>query len=128
MKKLLSKNDIEDALKRLDTLTTEEARMAIAETLKVANRVDDTVNRVDDTVNRVDDTVSRVDDKVDKVLDKVDDKVDRVDDKVDKVDEKVTVLIDGGQTAFLIIYVFLNKDIARCERGKHSYTPFCGHH
>jgi methyl-accepting chemotaxis protein len=93
VKKLLGKNDIEDALKKLDTLTTEEARMAIAETLKVTNRVDDTVNRVDDTVNRVDDTVNRVDDKVDKV----DDKVDRVDDKVDKVDDKVMVLIDGGQ-------------------------------
>ena len=43
MKKLLGKNNLEDALKKLDTLTTEEARMAIAETLKVANRVDDKV-------------------------------------------------------------------------------------
>jgi hypothetical protein len=43
VKKLLGKNDIEDALKRLDTLTMEEARMAIAETLKVTNRVDDKV-------------------------------------------------------------------------------------
>ena len=54
--------------------------MAIAETLKVTNRVDVTVNRVDD--------------KVDKVLDKVDDKVGRVEDKM-------TVLIDGGENAFL---------------------------
>ena len=29
--------------------------MAIAETLKVTNRVDDKVDKVDDTVNRVDD-------------------------------------------------------------------------
>ena len=43
MRKLLGKNDIEDALKRLDSLTIEEARMAIAETLKVANRVDNKV-------------------------------------------------------------------------------------
>ena len=43
MKKLLGKNDVEDALKRLDTLTMEEARMAIAETLKVTNRVDNKV-------------------------------------------------------------------------------------
>ena len=43
MKKLLGKNEIEDALKRLDTLTMEETRMAIAETLKVTNRVDDKV-------------------------------------------------------------------------------------
>ena len=43
MKKLLAKNDIEDALKRLDTLTQEEARMATAEVLKVTQRVDDKV-------------------------------------------------------------------------------------
>jgi hypothetical protein len=43
VKKLLGRNDIEDAFKRLDTLTMEEARMAIAETLKVTNRVDDKV-------------------------------------------------------------------------------------
>jgi hypothetical protein len=35
----------------------EEARMTIAETLKVTNRVDDKVDRVGDTVNRVDDNV-----------------------------------------------------------------------
>ena len=120
MKKLLGKNDIEDALKRLDTLTTEEARMAIAETLKVTNRVDDTVNRVDDKVDKV---LDKVDDKVDRV----DDKVCRVDDKVDKMDDKVTLLIDGGQTAFLFIYAFLNQDMARGETNKHSYTPFRGH-
>ena len=58
MRKLLGKNDIEDALKKLDTLTMEEARMAIAETLKVTNRVDIKVDKVDDTVNRVDDKVT----------------------------------------------------------------------
>jgi hypothetical protein len=39
LKKLLGKNDIEDALKRLDTLTQEEARMATAEVLKVTHGV-----------------------------------------------------------------------------------------
>jgi hypothetical protein len=43
VRKLLGRNDIEDALKRLDTLTTEEARMAIAETLNVTHKVDDKV-------------------------------------------------------------------------------------
>ena len=71
MNKLLGKNDIEDALKIMDTLTTEEARMATAENLRVTNRVDDKV-------------------------DKVDDKVDKVDDKVDNLDNKVTVLIDAA--------------------------------
>lgn len=39
--KLLGRNDIEDALKRLDALTQEEARMAIAEVLKVTHVIDD---------------------------------------------------------------------------------------
>jgi hypothetical protein len=56
--KLLGKNDIEDALKRLDTLTMEEARMAIAENLRVTNRVDDKVNKVDDKVDKVDNKVT----------------------------------------------------------------------
>ena len=105
MHKLLGKNDIEDALKRLDTLTTEEARMAIAENLKVTNRVDGKVDKVDDKVDKVGDKVC---DKVDEVgdevcdkVDKVDDKVDKVDNKVDKVDNKMTVLIDGGENMFL---------------------------
>ena len=111
MKKLLGKNNLEDALKKLDTLTMEEARMANAETLKVTNRVDgkvdkvdDKVDRVDDKVDKVDNTVNRVDDKVDNVDDKVgkvdgkvnkvDDTVNRVDSKVDKVDDKVDKVDD----------------------------------
>jgi hypothetical protein len=43
LKRLLGKNDIEDALKRLDTLTREEARMAIAEVLKVTHMMDDKI-------------------------------------------------------------------------------------
>jgi hypothetical protein len=92
--KLLGKNDIEDALKRLDTLTTEEARMATVENLKVTNRVDGKVDKVDSKVDKVDDKV-----------DKVDDKVDKVDDKVEKVDNKVTVLIDGGKSVFFFGYL-----------------------
>lgn len=52
LKKLVGKNDIEDALKRLDTLTQEEARMALAEILKVTHRVDDNVKvLIDGTQN-----------------------------------------------------------------------------
>jgi hypothetical protein len=50
VRKLLGRNDIEDALKRLDTLTMEEARMAIAETLNVTHKVDDKVDKIDDKV------------------------------------------------------------------------------
>jgi hypothetical protein len=46
MKKLLGKNDIESALKRLDTLTQEEARMATVEVLKMMRGVDNKVNDV----------------------------------------------------------------------------------
>jgi hypothetical protein len=49
VKKLLGRNDIEDALKRLDSLTIEEARMAVAEILKVTNRVDNKVTGGQDT-------------------------------------------------------------------------------
>ena len=41
LNRLLGKTDIETALKRLDTLTQEEARMAIAEVLKVTHIMDD---------------------------------------------------------------------------------------
>ena len=46
MKKLLGKNEIEDSLKRLDTLTQEEARMAIAEIMRITQNVDDNVKVV----------------------------------------------------------------------------------
>jgi len=41
LKKLLGRNDVEDALKRLDKLTLEEAKMATAEVLKSTRNVDD---------------------------------------------------------------------------------------
>ena len=41
LNRLLGKTDIETALKRLDMLTQEEARMAIAEVLKVTHIMDD---------------------------------------------------------------------------------------
>ena len=40
-KKLVGKNKIEDELKRLDNLTQEEARMAMAEVLKMTNSIND---------------------------------------------------------------------------------------
>ena len=42
----IGKKDIEDALKRLDRLTQEEARMATAETLKLTHIVDNKVTTV----------------------------------------------------------------------------------
>ena len=71
--------------------------MAIAETLKVINRVDvkvdDTVNRVDNKADEVHNKVDKADYKVDKV-EKVDNKVDNVDDKMDKEDNEVDKVDD----------------------------------
>ncbi|KAH9055272.1 hypothetical protein EDB87DRAFT_1824770 [Lactarius vividus] len=46
LNKLIGKKEIEDALKRLDKLTQEEARMAAAETLKLTHIVDNKVTTV----------------------------------------------------------------------------------
>ena len=46
LKKLLRRSDVDDALKRLDYLTQEEAQMATAEALKVTRSVDNKVNEV----------------------------------------------------------------------------------
>ena len=45
-KRLIGRADMEDALKRLDKLTQEEARMATAEVLRVTHAVDDKVAEV----------------------------------------------------------------------------------
>ena len=69
--------DLEDALKKLDRLTQEEARMALAEMLSVTHNIRDEAKIVDDKVGRVEN------------------KVEGVDDKVQRVDDKVQVVIDG---------------------------------
>ena len=83
--------DLEDALKRLDRLTQEEARMANAEVLRIAHSIRDGVKVVDGKVEEVGDKVEGVGDKVEEVGDKVED----VGDKVQCVDDKVQVIIDG---------------------------------
>jgi len=64
MKKLIGRADVEDALKRLDKLTHEEARMATTEVLKATHSVDGRVRGVSDQVVRVDDRVAGVAAKV----------------------------------------------------------------
>jgi len=63
-KKLFGRTDLEDALKRLDKLTHEEARIATAEILKATRTIDERVTSVDARVANVDDRVRAVDDKV----------------------------------------------------------------
>jgi hypothetical protein len=64
MKRLIGRTDMEDALKKLNKLTQEEARMAIAENLKATHAVDERVRGVASTVVAIDDRVVHVDDHV----------------------------------------------------------------
>ena len=114
-KQLIGRTDMNDAFQRLDKLTQEEVRMAVAQNLKATHIVDDRVanmavaldNRVssvgdrvvgvDDRVAKVDDRVTRIDDKVASVDDKVasvDDKVASIDAMVASVDDRVVVIDD----------------------------------
>ena len=44
--RLIGRTDIDDALKRLDKLTNEEARMATAQILKATRNIDNNVDQV----------------------------------------------------------------------------------
>jgi hypothetical protein len=88
-KRLIGRTDMEDALQRLDKLTQEEARMAIAENLKATHTVDERVREVANTVVEIDNRVAVVDDRVA-----------GVDDRVAGVDDKVAEVIHGARINF----------------------------
>ena len=103
---------MEDALKKLDKLTHEEARMAIGQNLKVTHTVDDRVKEV-----------------VDKVLD-VGDAVKGVDARVTNVDNGVQLIINGAQTVFISSPKFdeswcprRKRDQGSCGRSKTFVLP-----
>ena len=60
VKKLIGRSKVEDALKRLDRLTQEEALMACAQNLTITHTVDERVRGVVDTVAAVDDKITQV--------------------------------------------------------------------
>ena len=62
-------NDLEDALKKLDRLTQEEAHMAHVEVLVVTHSIHRRVNNVDSKVEGVGKQVQCVEDKVQVVID-----------------------------------------------------------
>jgi hypothetical protein len=84
-KRLIGRTDIEDALKRLDKLTHEEARMATAENLKATRAVGETVRGVADEVVAIDNRVAGVGDRVASV-----------DDRVRVVDDRVAEVVRGA--------------------------------
>jgi len=88
LKKLFgNRTDIEDALKRLDFLTQEEAQMAAAQVLNATHTVDDTgrVRGVADIVLSVDNRVAGVSDQVQ-----------GIGVQVQGVDDKVMATMDGA--------------------------------
>jgi len=64
LRKLLGRPDIEDALKRLDKLTNEEARMATAQVLKSTHNIDDRVRVLSESVAVVDNKVTSIGERV----------------------------------------------------------------
>jgi len=103
LKKLFGRTDIEDTLKKIDRLTQEEARMAAAQVLKVANAVDDRVQGIAENVLSVDYRVAGIDDRVADVGDRlkdVDEQVKGVNNQVTGVDDKLAAVVDGAQYIF----------------------------
>jgi hypothetical protein len=103
LKKLIGRTDIEDALKRLDRLTQEEARMAAAQILKVANTVDNRVQGIADNMLGVDNRVAGIDNRVADVgsrlqeaNEQVKEQVMGVDDRVKAMDDKIAAAVDGA--------------------------------
>ncbi|KAI9435501.1 hypothetical protein H4582DRAFT_2130492, partial [Lactarius indigo] len=60
IKKLLGRTDIEDALKRLDGLTQEEVRMAIAQVLQSIKLLKDDVKEANEAVREIKDDVRKI--------------------------------------------------------------------
>ncbi|KAN0141970.1 hypothetical protein V8E53_000432, partial [Lactarius tabidus] len=101
LKKRIGRKDVEEALRRLDHLTQEEARMAAAEVLTIACAIDDKVKAVDDKVTDVRDKVNDVDDKVegvDKRVQSVDAKVEGINNHVQSLDNLVEILDSDVQS------------------------------
>jgi hypothetical protein len=66
-KKLIGRTEMEDALKRLDKLTQEEARMAAAQNLKATHTVDERVQGVVGAAEAIDNKVAGVAGDVDEM-------------------------------------------------------------
>ena len=104
--RLIGRTDIEDALKRLDKLTREEAWMGIAQNLKATHTVGESVKRVAHEVVAIDNRVAGVNKKVASVGNQVtnvnntvkgvDDRVANVGNRVGVVDNKITEVIHGA--------------------------------
>ena len=105
-KKLIGKTDMEDALKKLDKLTQEEARMAVAQNLKATHTVDERVMGVANTVIAIDNRLADVNDRVASVGDRVagvDDRVAGVDDRVARAAHVIDDGVRGVREQVLVV-------------------------
>ncbi|KAH9069540.1 hypothetical protein EDB83DRAFT_2551120 [Lactarius deliciosus] len=98
-KKVAGRTDLEDGMKKLDKLTSEEVAMASVQNLKITHTVDNKVTAVGDGVKGVDEKVQVVDEKV-QVVDK---KVQVVNDNVKAVDDKVQTMADDATEVKIIV-------------------------
>ena len=104
-RKLIGRTEIEDALKKLDKLTHEEAWMGIAQNLKATHTVGESLRGVADEVVAIDNRVAHVDNRLASVgvqvvgvadqVAGVDDRVASVNDRVVTVDDRVKVVEIG---------------------------------
>ena len=101
--------DLERSLKKLDLLTQEEARMALAEVMRITHDVRDEVKVVDGKVESVED---KVDDMADNV--------ENIDNKIQRVDEKVQVIIDGARGMSTHLPIPSNAATFRWQGSKSS--------
>ena len=120
-KKLTGRNNIRDALRRLDNLE-QEAQMAIAQAPKVAHNAKGGIEIDGDQVKDVSDQVNDIGDQVTGVSDQVQDVGDQVIDVDDKVKVVGDLVIEGtsGETyhfvlflCFLFSFFFLSSIIVR---------------
>jgi hypothetical protein len=112
VKKLFGRNEVEDALLRIEKLMPEEALMAAAETMTVTRDIDDTVKDVAKTLGGVNEGVQVVDGRVkgvnrimkgvdyvvkdvDHVVKGINHRVKAIDSRVNVVDHKVGSVLRG---------------------------------
>ncbi|KAN0136201.1 hypothetical protein V8E53_006061 [Lactarius tabidus] len=99
IKRIAGIRKLEDGLKKLDKMTTEEARMANAEVLRLSQTIDKKVEVIDERLQGIGTQVNDVDKKVEII----DERFLRVDENVKAVKEEVQTVIDDGKQASMVI-------------------------
>ncbi|KAF8268161.1 hypothetical protein EI94DRAFT_1208575 [Lactarius quietus] len=96
---------VEDALQKLDRLTQDETRMAMAETLRITRETDDRVECVQENLKGVNQNIQTVDLNVQGI----DDKMQSVKDELQGVGDKVDSVIEGGKETTVAIQQVENQ-------------------